>query len=151
VDPAGLTDSADPEAPKEPADPADSDVPEEPADPEDPEAPEESGESDDGSKAAGLILRIVRPAEGEISVEGLPSGPIRLSQTGAGDQPRELRFRIAGFVQTACWVDGTEIAPRDGEYVVRAADYPLSRHFITCMGISDGVPYGREIPFIVTE
>jgi hypothetical protein len=48
-------------------------------------------------------------------------------------------------------VDGKEIPLRDGDYVISALNYGISRHFITCMGVMDGIPYGREIPFVITE
>jgi hypothetical protein len=169
-DPAGSGDSEDPVDPAEsgdsedPADPAESGDSEDPADPAESEHTEESGDSespgvekepeDPGEheeEPAELILHFKKPVDRGMSIEGLPEGTLRLSQTGKDDQPREFRFRITGYTQSACWVDGKEVLSLDGEYVISALNYGISRHFITCMGVLDGIPYGREIQFIITE
>ncbi|MDR2402535.1 MAG: hypothetical protein LBD78_00720 [Spirochaetaceae bacterium] len=158
IDPAESGDSEDSANPAESGDsedstdPAESEHAEEPGDSEGPgteEEPEDPGEYEE--EPAELILHFKKPVDRGISVEGLPKGTLRLSQTGKDDQPRELRFRITGYTQSACWVDGKEVLSPDGEYVISALNYSISRHVITCMGILDGIPYGREIQFIITE
>jgi hypothetical protein len=117
-----------------------------------PETDSQEDYSDDPVKAGAgetgqVVLTIGLAGDGLLDMPELPEGGILLSRTGT--LPGELVIQLPETL--TCLIHGKKAVPINGEIIIRAADYGLRKYFITLMGIQDGVPYGREIPFTVVE
>jgi hypothetical protein len=98
-----------------------------------------------------LSVDITQGREEDPAVPGIPPEGILLSQSGAEELPREFILRTEGYEQVLCFVDGTELAPAGDGFLLRASDYSVNNHFITLIGIYEGVPRGRVFPFAVVD
>jgi hypothetical protein len=97
-----------------------------------------------------LDLSLSRPAEGELSVEGLPPGNLALSRTGAEGLPQRINFSAAGYEPLLCFVNGRPLAPEEtagGDpvaFMLDAGDYGTGRQYLTLIGFTGGIPRSRE-------
>jgi hypothetical protein len=100
---------------------------------------------------SGLNLDITRYQEGEMNILGIPEGGILLSRSGADGLTHELALQVEGYEQVWCFVNGTELSLSETGFILQASSYSVRQHVITFIGVKEGVPYGRELSFIVFE
>lgn len=93
--------------------------------------------------------------EGAMDIQGLPDEPVILSQTGAMGSPAALSLTATGFTWIECLVDGNQVVPTvfgaEATFIIDSRELRDGRHFLSLLGMKNGVPYGREALFTVTS
>jgi hypothetical protein len=101
-----------------------------------------------------LDLTIGIPSDGNITVSGIPGDGIKLSRSGGGYPAAcVLTITVSNYSSLECWVNGIKILPQGGQFTLKASDFYGSSggvgHSLNILGLRNGVPYSREIPFTV--
>jgi hypothetical protein len=95
--------------------------------------------------------------EDTMDIRGLPDEPVILSGTGVMGFPETLSLTAAGFTWIECLVDGKQVVPTasgaegDTTFIIDSKKLHDGRHFLSLIGIKNGVPHGREALFTVTS
>ncbi|MDR2794053.1 MAG: leucine-rich repeat domain-containing protein [Treponema sp.] len=89
--------------------------------------------------------------EEAVDIRGLPPEPVILTGTGAAGFPSTLSLTITDFTWIECRLDGEAVVPEPGEgnaettFFINAQGLHGGRHFLSFVGVKNGVPHGREI------
>lgn len=104
-----------------------------------------------------LEISIGIKKEDEMDIRGLPDEPVILSGIDAMDFPRELHLTATGFASIECLVDGKQVvsttsnAEGDAIFTIDSRELRDGRHFLSFIGMKNGVPHGRDVPLTVTS
>ncbi|MDR2448251.1 MAG: leucine-rich repeat domain-containing protein [Treponema sp.] len=86
--------------------------------------------------------------EDAMDIRGLPDKPMILSQTGAMGFPDALSLTASGFTWIECLVDGKQVVPTvsgaEATFIIDSKELRDGRHFLSFIGMKNGVPHGRE-------